>query len=196
MFRPTALAYCKNPSNQFRFAGKFSQPRGATPMGDSPTSFLAGKVTETSCPGEKRSLQRDCRIVQAKRLELLLLFTVNSCFVTMRAPWHSEGSSRPTLGHVLAMLDVLDRLPSPRRAQKFPFKASCKMSLSNVKSPTTFFSRRFTSSSCLRRFASSDFIPPYWFRQRYNVCSLISKLCNTWPIVLPRRAWCLPHAAC
>src|SRR5690606_27466921 len=35
------------------------------------------------------------------------------------------------------------------------------------------------------RFASLAFIPPYWLRQRWKVCSLISRRCTTWAIVLP-----------
>jgi hypothetical protein len=43
----------------------------------------------------------------------------------------------------------------------------------------------FSSSSSLSRLASSAFMPPYWWRQRWNVASLIPRAWQTSPIVRP-----------
>ena len=53
-----------------------------------------------------------------------------------------------------------------RRAQKFPGAASFRMALSKDRSATSFFSRAFSCSSSLSRFAWSIRRPPYSLRQR------------------------------
>jgi hypothetical protein len=45
--------------------------------------------------------------------------------------------------------------------------------LSSIASASSFFSRRFSSSSAFRRFASDTCIPPYLAFQLYSVVSLI-----------------------
>jgi len=41
-----------------------------------------------------------------------------------------------------------------------------------VRSATVSCKRRFSSFSFFNRFAADDFMPPYWLRQQWNVCSL------------------------
>ena len=43
----------------------------------------------------------------------------------------------------------------------------------------------FSISSSLSRLASAAFIPPYWLRQRWKVCSPTSSFWQTWPIAAP-----------
>src|SRR5690606_32566390 len=61
------------------------------------------------------------------------------------------------------------------RAQKFPREISLSMSISRACSATIFFNRAFSRSSSFNRLASSDFMPPYWFCQRCQVASEISR---------------------
>ena len=86
--------------------------------------------------------------------------------IPLGTPSHSQGFACPTLRNGRLFIRLLDRLAPPRRAQQFPSKASFKMSLSSVRSATSFFKRLFSCSSFFKRFASSAFIPPYWCRQR------------------------------
>jgi len=44
--------------------------------------------------------------------------------------------------------------------------------LSRLRSATSRWSRASSCSNPLRRLASSAFLPPDWFRQRWQVCSL------------------------
>src|SRR3990170_1813358 len=105
--------------------------------------------------------------------------------ITLRRSWLSQGPARPTFADAQLSPGLADRLPPACRTYQFPESASLRIALSNSASASSFFSRLFSSSSCFSRLASSAFIPPYWFRQRWKVCSLVSKAWQTSPIVLP-----------
>ena len=63
-----------------------------------------------------------------------------------------EHAAHPPLGHRHHGLDMIDTAPSARRAQKFPLEASCRISLSKVRSDTARRNRAFSfSSSFIRR---------------------------------------------
>src|SRR5664280_477313 len=72
----------------------------------------------------------------------------------------------PPFGDVQPLTDRGDALASPRGAQKFPRDASCRMSLSRVRSETALRSRAFSRSRSLRRLAGLTLRPPYSLRQR------------------------------
>ena len=63
-------------------------------------------------------------------------------------------------------LDVLHALAAIGRAQKFPSAASFRICLSSARSATVQFSRAFSCSSLLSRFARSRLSPPYSRRHR------------------------------
>src|ERR1700687_2070185 len=72
---------------------------------------------------------------------------------------------------------MLDHVPDrrvacPRRQKFFPTR-SFSAALSRTCSASSFFSRRFSSSSTLRRLASDTSSPPYLDFQLYNVGALI-----------------------
>src|SRR5271154_2305766 len=69
------------------------------------------------------------------------------------------------------------------------------MSMSRAWLATSFLRRWFSFSSSLRRLASSAFIPPYWLRQRCQVCSEISRCLETSSIVLPSARSFSPSAS-
>ena len=62
--------------------------------------------------------------------------------------------------------DVLDTGAPTRGAQKFPRAASCRISLSSVRSAMALRKRWFSVSSAFMRLIWSDFRPPYSWRQR------------------------------
>src|SRR5690606_28142633 len=105
--------------------------------------------------------------------------------VTLARPRLAQSPTRPTLGDPEASPHVTDGDASPGRAQKFPLATSFRIWLSSACSATIRFSRAFSFSSSRSRFASSAFIPPYWFRQRWNVVSLTPNPRQTSVIVAP-----------
>src|SRR5271157_1344985 len=89
----------------------------------------------------------------------------------------------------------VDCSPTTVRGQKFPSASSLSIDLSSSASARSFLSRWFSFSSSLRRLASSAFMPPYWFRQRCQVCSEISRCLETSSIVLPSARSFSPSAS-
>ena len=84
------------------------------------------------------------------------------------APWGpalcramlSERRASATLGDMQFMSDMLDTGTATRGAQKFPRAASCKISLSSVRSEIARLSLAFSVSNSFRRFTWSLFSPP------------------------------------
>ena len=74
---------------------------------------------------------------------------------------------------------------SPLRAYKFPAATSCRICFSSESSATSRLSLAFSCSSALGRFARTSFRPPYSFRQRLNVCSLMPAYRHACGVVLP-----------
>ena len=64
---------------------------------------------------------------------------------------------------------------------------SFSISMSSAWSATSRFRRAFSSFSRRRSFASSAFMPSYWARHRWKVCSLMSS-CFATSVPPPRRA--------
>ncbi len=78
----------------------------------------------------------------------------------------AEHTAQPPLGHRHHRSDVVDIAPPPRGARKFPRTASCRISLSSVRSDIARRSRAFFFSRSFIRRAWSVFRPPYSLRQR------------------------------
>ena len=91
----------------------------------------------------------------------------------MRAPAEPDHPAGPPLAHPVGFLDMLDPLLHLGWLQNFFENTSCNICLSIVKSATSRFSCRFSSSSCLRRRSSETPSPSYFFFQRKKVCSEI-----------------------
>lgn len=67
-------------------------------------------------------------------------------------PMLAEHAAYPPLGHIQHRPHLVDAASAPCGAQKFPFAASCRISLSNVRSEIARRSRRFSfSRSFIRR---------------------------------------------
>ena len=88
-------------------------------------------------------------------------------------PGVSHDSAGPSLRNVQPRADRVHGRASPGRAQKFPEATSLSIALSRAWSATSFSSLRFSCSSAFNRLAWSRRKPPYSFRQREYVCSLI-----------------------
>ena len=73
----------------------------------------------------------------------------------------TERPAGATLGDSPHRPDVLDTGALTRRAQKFPRAASCRISLSSVRSAMALRRRWFSVSSSFMRLIWSDFSPPY-----------------------------------
>ena len=81
--------------------------------------------------------------------------------VTYAAPIKGQYGATAPLTDRMARLDVPGNLALPIRPQTFFDKTSCKMCLSKLRSATSRFSWRFSSSSCLSRRSSLTPNPPY-----------------------------------
>src|SRR6266545_2103903 len=77
--------------------------------------------------------------------------------------------------------------------QNFFCTTSWSICLSRANSATRRLRRAFSTSSSLRRLASSAFMPPYWLRQRCRVGSLTPSFWQTWASVRP---WARSASAC
>src|SRR5215211_7916565 len=99
--------------------------------------------------------------------------------------------TNPTLGDLKPLLQILHSYPTPCSdvPQFTPFRRSVSTSSFSVSS---FFRRAFSDSSCLRRLASRELIPPQWFLQRWKVASLIPRYLATSGTVEPEAS--LPSA--
>src|SRR5690606_39139225 len=105
-----------------------------------------------------------------------------------------------SLGDPEPIAQHLHRCTSPVRGQKFPSASSLSIALSSSASARSFFSRAFSPSSSLSRFASLAFMPPYWATQRCQVDSAICRCRQTssssvpparslWPSASLRMIW-------
>jgi len=86
--------------------------------------------------------------------------------VAHRLPLDAQRRATAPFAHGMGRLDVRDELASSSRRQSFFDRTSCKMCLSRLRSATSCFSCRFSSSSCFRRLNSPTPRPPYTFFQR------------------------------
>src|SRR4051794_25039322 len=78
----------------------------------------------------------------------------------------TERAAGAALGDVQHRPNVLDTGAPTRGAQKFPRAASCRISLSRVRSAMALRRRAFSVSSSFMRLTWLDFRPPYSWRQR------------------------------
>ena len=78
----------------------------------------------------------------------------------------SESLTGTALRGAQLLSDMLDTETAARGAQKFPRAASCKMTLSRVRSDTVRRRRAFSASSSLRRLTWLILGPPNSWRQR------------------------------
>ena len=74
-----------------------------------------------------------------------------------------ECATGAALRHAQLLPHMVDALATTRRAQKFPFAASLKMTLSNVRWDTARRSRWFSFSNSFKRITCDRCIPPYSF---------------------------------
>src|SRR5262249_49789579 len=86
--------------------------------------------------------------------------------LALRRAMLPERRTGTTLGDVQLRSDLLNAGPATRGAENFPGAASCRMSLSSVRSETALRSRLFSSSRSFRRFTCSVFSPPNSWRHR------------------------------
>ena len=84
----------------------------------------------------------------------------------LRRPRLTEHSAGPPLRDAQLVLHMHHGWAASGRAQKFPEATSLRIMSSRAWSATSFFSREFSRSSSLSRFAWSSRNPPYSFRQR------------------------------
>src|SRR3954469_10887144 len=73
----------------------------------------------------------------------------------------AECATGATLGDLEGQLNMLNTGAPTRGAQKFPRAASCRISLSSVRSAMALRRRWFSVSSAFMRLIWSDFRPPY-----------------------------------
>ena len=114
-----------------------------------------------------------------------LLFVTLATLISLTAARLIDHGTGPPLGHAERAFQLFDCCTLPGRAHQFPSEMCFSILLSRVKSATISFSRLFSSCSCFRRFASSHFITPDWFRHQWNVASLTSNVCSTTASSLP-----------
>ena len=72
----------------------------------------------------------------------------------------AKSAAGPAFGDAVNLPHVVDAPTTTRRAQKFPWAASVRMSLSSVRSETARLSRWFSFSSSFRRLSCARPIPP------------------------------------
>lgn len=81
-----------------------------------------------------------------------LLVICPARFLALRRPVLAEHAAHTPLGHIQHSPHLIDAASAPCGAQKFPFAASCKMSLSSVRSEIARRNRAFSfSRSFIRR---------------------------------------------
>ena len=71
--------------------------------------------------------------------------------LTLRGSVLTQGAAGAAFGYAKLLPHMIDALATTRRAQKFPFAASVRMSLSKVRSDTARRSRWFSFSSSFSR---------------------------------------------
>jgi hypothetical protein len=87
--------------------------------------------------------------------------------VPLCGAWLTNQHPGTTFGDVTGCLEMSGRSTSADRAQKFPSARCFSIRLSSACSATRRVSYAFSFSSSFRRFISSPFMPPYWWRQRW-----------------------------
>src|SRR5271155_599743 len=85
----------------------------------------------------------------------------------------AQHSACSAFANVQFFLDAIHRFTPTRRAQKFGRAASRRIALSSSASASRRFRRAFSCSNSFHRLAWSTFRPPYSFRQRKYVWSVI-----------------------
>ncbi len=85
------------------------------------------------------------------RRELLFVIRRSGHAALGRARLADDGT-RPAFRHAERTADLIDRLAAPGGAYGFPRSASCRISLSSVRSDTTRRNRVFSASSSFSRF--------------------------------------------
>lgn len=78
----------------------------------------------------------------------------------------AECATGAALRHAQLLLHMVDALAMTPKAQKFPFAASLKMTLPNVRSDTARRSRWLSFCNSFKRIGCDRCIPPYSFRHR------------------------------
>lgn len=91
----------------------------------------------------------------------LELIAGNSWLAPLRRSGLPDEATRRPLAHQVRLHRVLDGVPPPRRAQKFPSARSFSTWLSKACFATRRFSAAFSRSRSFRRFISGPFMPPY-----------------------------------
>jgi hypothetical protein len=105
---------------------------------------------------------------------------VNLLPLSLHCPQLPEHAASPALAHLGKRApDFLARSPAARQTQKFPLAASRRIALSSSASVSSRFSSAVLTSSALSLLASCNFMPPYWFCQRWKVCSLTPRSYST-----------------
>src|SRR5438128_1057136 len=85
---------------------------------------------------------------------------------------HTHQLAEPPLAHQKMRVQPAHSLPALYELHPFFSITAFSMSLSRLRSATSFFSRWFSSSSCFSRWASPTLIPPYFAFHAYTVCLL------------------------
>ena len=89
----------------------------------------------------------------------ILVFRVNGA-MSLRRSCLPQNLACPALRNIQCLAYLLDTLPPSGQAYEFPRDASCRISLSRVRSDTALRSRAFSCSSSFNRLAWSFRIPP------------------------------------
>src|SRR5436309_7392681 len=83
---------------------------------------------------------------------------------------YTQQLADPPLAHQKMGVQPAHFLPPPYELHPFFSITAFSMSLSRLRSATSFFSRPFSSSNCRNRCASPTLIPPYFAFHAYTVC--------------------------
>ena len=127
------------------------------------TKALLLEQTRDSSVPEPRRLARQLHHAPPQRR----LITADPPTVTHAAARQPKAFACSTLRPRKLAANSLHALALLRRAHWFPRSASLSIALSISASVGRRFRREFSFSSSLSRLASSLFMPPYWFRQRW-----------------------------
>ncbi len=71
--------------------------------------------------------------------------------LALRRPVLAQHAAHPPVGYIQYLPDLVDAASTPCGAQKFSLAASCRMSLSSVRSEIARRSRKFSFRSFMRR---------------------------------------------
>lgn len=109
-------------------------------------------------------------LVLAGQLDDVVCQTVFICTAlgrfALRRSVLAECATGAALRHAQLLLHMVGALAMTPKAQKFPFAASLKMTLPNVRSDTARRSRWFSFCNSFKRIGFGRCIPPYSFRHR------------------------------